>query len=98
MPTALLICMENTFWHSGDHNFVELFKRSFKLYVESGTRKKLEAAINLLRNDSEQVEHLVTDSEPVDFDSFFEAKFYMLITEHLLRKFHSFFAVVLDTS
>jgi hypothetical protein len=93
MPTALLICMENTFWTrnvSGDDSFVELFKKSFKLYVESGTRMKLEAAINILRNDSGQGGHLVTDSED------FKAKFYMLITEHLLRKFHCFF--VLETS
>ena len=89
MPTALLICMENTFWNvSEDGNFVELFKQSFKIYVESGTDKKLEAAINLLlRNGPEQGGHLGTN---------FKAKFYMLITEHLLCQFHCFF--ILDTS
>ena len=47
MPTALLICMENTFWNTGsrDGNFVESFKKSFTLYVDSGMRKKVEAEI-----------------------------------------------------
>jgi len=46
--TALLICLENTFWNiSEDHNnFVELFKKSFMLYVESGMRKKMEAVLD----------------------------------------------------
>ena len=94
--------MENTFWHimtmthisgesTGDGIFVELFKRSFQLYVESGTRKKIEEAIDsdLLRNEGKH--RLVTNSKD------FKEKFYMLITEHLLRKFHCFF-VVLDTA
>ena len=87
MPTALLICMENTFWSirpqaasgRGD-NFVELFKKSFKLYVESGTRKKMEAAINILIN--EQGGLLETED--------FMGKFHILITEHYLRKIHVF--------
>ena len=75
-PTALLICMENTFWHtSRDGNFVELFKKSFNLYVESRMRKKVEADINDLnpRNDLD-----------------FKAKFYIFIIEHYLCKIHCF--------
>ena len=51
IPTALLICMENTFWNNGtDVNFVDWFKISFMLYVKSGMRKKMEAAIDVLEN------------------------------------------------
>jgi hypothetical protein len=88
MPTALLICMENTFWrisHGGDSNFVELFKISFTFYVESGMRSKVEADIEMLRNQSGC---LVADE--------FKAKFCKIIIDNLLRKFHCFFA--LDTS
>ena len=86
MPTvALLICMKNTFWSiERGGNFVELFKKSFKLYVESGTREKMEAAINSILID-EQGGRLVTNSED------FKGKFYMLITEHYLRKIHFLF-------
>ena len=92
IPTALLICMENSFWRlsgesgdASDHdddnlNFVELFKKSFTLYVESGMRGKVEADIDILRNQG-----LVDDDE-------FKAQFCKIIIEHLLRKFHSFFA------
>ena len=85
MSTALLICLENSFWdmthiNGDDVNFMESFKRSFKLYVESGTRKKVEASITLLRNE-QGGRRLVTDSTD------FRGKFYKLITEHLLRKF-----------
>ena len=82
MPTALLICFENTFWNiSKDGNFeiVKLFKKSFTLYVESGTRKKVEADIDLL---SHQSGGLVTNE--------FKEKFYQIIIEHYLRKFHGF--------
>ena len=85
MPTALLICMENTFWSirvrpGRGGNFVELFKKSFKLYVESGTREKMEAAINILINDQDGC--LETED--------FKAKFYIIISEHYLRKIHCF--------
>ena len=81
MPTALLICMENTFWNiSRDGNFVELFKKSFTLYVESGTRKKVEADIAILSNQSG---HPATDE--------FKAKFCKIIIEHYLCKFHCFY-------
>jgi hypothetical protein len=86
MPTALLICMENSFWNiRGGGNFVELFKKSFKLYVESGTRKKMEAAIDILINEQGHGGYLETDSED------FKAKFYTIITEHYLCKIHCFY-------
>jgi hypothetical protein len=88
--------MENTFWHnstgngnfvqlfsSGNGNFVKLFKKSFKLYVESGTRKKMEAAINILINEPGPSRITVTED--------FIAKFYTIITEHYLRKIHILF-------
>jgi hypothetical protein len=86
MPTALLICMENTFWNISTQagrggNFVKLFKKSFALYVESGTRKKLAAAIDILRNE------LGGDQVTKDF----KEKYFKIITEHYLRKFHCFF-------
>ena len=81
MPTALLICMENTCWNIGSNdNFVELFRKSFTLYVESGMKKKIEADIEIFRN---QDEHLVTIE--------FRDKFYKFIIEHYLRKFHCFY-------
>ena len=82
MPTALLICIENTFWDiNRDGNFVELFKKSFTLYVESGLRAMTERDIDVLRN--EQGEFLVTKD--------FNAKFYKFIVDHYLRKFHFVF-------
>ena len=82
MPIALLICTENTFWNlSTDANFVDLFKTSFTLYVESGMKKKMEAAIDILRN--EQGGWMVTKD--------FKAKFCKIIIEHFLCKFHCFY-------
>jgi hypothetical protein len=40
--------MENSFWNNTDGNFVELFKKSFILYVESGMKKKTEADFDRL--------------------------------------------------
>ena len=82
MPTALLICMENTFWNiSRDVNFVEIFQQSFTLYVKSGMKKQMEADIDtLLRN---QGGHLVTKE--------FKAKFCKIIVEHYLCKFDCFY-------
>ena len=88
MSTALLICMENTFWSirpasgRGD-NFIELFKKSCKLYVESGTRKKTEVAINILLN--EQGGCLPDETED------FKTKFIKIISENYLRKIHCFY-------
>ena len=87
--TVVLICMENTFWHiSGDHdgNFVELFKKSFKICVESGTIKKMEADIFKLGNEQGgHLHRLVTNLKDC------KAEFLMFITEHYLRKIHCFF-------
>ena len=58
---------------------MELFKKSFTLYVESGLSKKIEADIDILRK---QGGHLVTKE--------FKAKFCKIIMEHILCKFHSF--------
>ena len=84
MPTALLICMENTFWNissdESDDNFMESFKKSFALYDESGMRKKIEADIVIFRN---QGGHLMTKES--------KAKFCRFIVEHYLRKFHCFY-------
>ena len=91
IPTALLICMENTFWNtSRDGNFVKLFKKSFNLYVKSGARKATEADIDLLKNHSGYqavTSWTDSDSEAVEF----KAKFCKLIIEHCLRKFHYYF-------
>jgi hypothetical protein len=84
--TALLICMENTFWSIEDGNFVELFKKSFELYVESGMRKKIEADIF----GNGQGGHLVTTEDG-------KAEFYMFITRHFLCKIHCFFMRLLVT-
>ena len=81
--------MENTFWNiSEDDNFVEIFKKSFALYVESGMREKVEVDIDLLRNEEGQF--LVTEDN-------FKAEFFQFITDHYLRKFH-LFLYALDTS
>ena len=77
--------MENTFWHiSGDSDgdFVELFKKSFRLYVESGMIEKMEALGDILRN--EEGGHLVTK------DSDCKAELYKFITGHYLGKFKFF--------
>ena len=83
IPTALLICTENTLWDiNGDGNFVELFKNSFTLYVESGLREIAERDIDILRN--EEGGFSVTKD--------FKAKFYKFIVDHYLRKFHCFYS------
>ena len=81
MATALLICMENTFWNSRDGNFVESFKKSFTLYVDSGMRKKVEADIDMLKNEQ--------GGGPVTKD--FRAKVYNFVIEHYLCKIHCFY-------
>ena len=82
IPTALLICIENTLWDiNGDENFVELFRKSFTLYIESGLREMTERDIDILRN--EQGGFSVEDWD-------FNAKFYKFIVEHYLRTFHCF--------
>ena len=81
-PTALLICTENTFWDiNGDGNFVELFKKSFTIYVESGLREITERDIDILRNKEGEFE----------VNKGFYGKFYDFIIDHYLRKFHCFY-------
>ena len=76
MPTAVLICIENTFWNIDGHgNFVELFKISFTLYVESGMREKTERDLEILRNEQNPSRD----------------EFYKFIVNHYLRKFHCFY-------
>ena len=81
--TALLICTENTFWKiSRDGgNFVELFKESFTLYVESGMKKTVEIDIDIFRNERDEI------SVTKDFN----AKFYKFIVGHYLCKFQIVF-------
>ena len=76
LPTALLICIENTFWDiNGDGNFVELFKKSFTLYVESGMREMTERDIEILINENDPT----------------YGEFYKFIVNHYLGKFHCFY-------
>ena len=58
---------------------MELFKKSFTLYVESGLREMTERDIDILRN--EQGGFSVEDWD-------FIAKFCKFIVDHYLRKFH----------
>ena len=82
MPTALLICMENTFWNiSRDDDFVKLFTESFALYVRSGMRTKTEADINILGKELEGGSVVAKD---------FKERFYKIIIEQYLRKFHCY--------
>ena len=60
---------------------MELFKKSFTLYVESGLREMTERDIDILRN--EEGGFSVTKD--------FNAKFYKFIVDHYLRKFHCFY-------
>ena len=74
--------MENTFWDIGrDGNFVELFKKSFTSYVESGMREMMKVVIDQLRN--EEGKFLVTED--------FKARFHKLVVRHYLCKFYSFY-------
>jgi hypothetical protein len=71
--------MENSFWHrSTDGNFVDWFKKSFILYVESGMKKQIEADIDILTNTRNG--DPVTDNIKTQLEE--------LITGHYLRKFH----------
>jgi hypothetical protein len=63
-----------------DVNFVKLFKASFKLYVESGMRNKVEAAVDKWRNEQ--------SGQRVTKDSELQEKFHRIIIGHYLRKFH----------
>ena len=66
--------------HHDHGSVVELFKKSFTLYVKSGMREKTERDIDiLLRNERGELLAQVTE----DFD----AEFYKFIVDHYLRKF-----------
>ena len=83
LPTALLICLENSFWRISSHgngDFVESFKESFTLYVGSGMRMKTEVDIDIWKN---QGGPLVTDE--------FKAKFCEIIIGHYLCMFLCFY-------
>ena len=84
ISTALLICVENTFWNinDGDGNFVEVFKKSFSLYVKSGKREMTERDIEIFKNEQGELE---ISTRPGDSDY---TKFYKFIVDHYLRKFH----------
>ena len=86
MSTAVLICMENTFWNiSKDGNFVKSFKKSFTSYVDSGMRMKAEAEIDILQNVQGGSLYQATNLKD------FNPRFCKLIIEHYLRKFHCFY-------
>ena len=85
MPIALLVCLENTFWNIIDGNFVELFKKSFTLYVESGKKKKMEADI--------QFDIFINQYWPRTNSEKFYAKFYEIVIENFLRKFYYFYLI-----
>ena len=71
--------MENTLWNvNRDENFMESFKKSFTLYVESGMREKTEADIQ------------VTDIWKNEWQGNFKEMFCTFIIEHYLCKFHCF--------
>ena len=83
VPTALLICMENTFWNvTKDGGFVELFEKSFTSYVENGMMQLVETDIDILRDEQGGFSPRVTKD--------FNAKFYKFIVDHFLRKLLSF--------
>ena len=82
-PSALLICTENTFWDiNRNGKFVERFKKSFTLYVESGMREMTERDIDTLRKECGGFSSWTKD---------FNAEFYKFIVDHYLRKFHCFY-------
>ena len=52
---ALLICAENSFWNqSNAYQFSTTFSDAFQLYKTSGTRTRIESALNQLENHSEE--------------------------------------------
>ena len=85
--------MENSFWNiNGDNgdtgtNFVKAFKKSFRLYVDSGMKEKTERGIEVLRN-----EHGVWSPHWQPEAKNFKERFYKFISAHYLRKFHCFYS------
>ena len=87
--TALLICIENTFWNTGitktDANFLDLFKASFAFYVESGTKEIVEAEIDLLTRSHQLKDGPATEE--------FKAMFCKMVIEHFLPERRSHFSI-----
>ena len=84
IPTALLICIENTFWTPiirKNLKFLDLFKQSFTFYVESRTKEMAEAEIDILCDQLKGGQ--VTEE--------FKAMFCKIVIEHLLCRFHCFY-------
>ena len=75
--------MENSFWNiSREGKFEKSFKKSFKLYVDSGMRMKVEADIDILRNGQGDSEFIATKG--------FKARFCKFIIDHYLCKIYYF--------
>jgi len=48
---AILICLENSFWHqSNTVTFIDSFQEAFKLYTQTGVREKVETSLKLLED------------------------------------------------
>jgi len=83
ITTAILICLENSFWNQAtDSDFVDSFKKSFTLYVESGIKKRTEVDIDSLTNEQ--------GGRPVTAE--FKVKLRKIIMDHRLRKLDSFYS------
>ena len=84
--------MEHSFWsidrHSVNSNIVELFKKSFTLYVESGMKEMTERDLGVvLRNEQGELACELMACWPPET----KEKFYKFIFDHYLRKFHCFY-------
>ena len=81
--------MENSFWNINEDtgtSFVERFKKSFTLYVDSGMKEKTERGIEVLINErGEFSPHWQPEAKN------FDEKFYKFIFDRYLRKFHCFY-------
>jgi len=76
--------MENTFWDiNRDSNFVERFKKSFTLYVESGMKEEMERDrdFEILRGE------FSASTQRSQLEDFKE-KFYKFIADHYLPHPH----------
>jgi len=63
---ALLVCAENSFWcQPEDGSFFTAFKNAFNIYVDSGTKKLVETALNALGEYPMEVEVQLSNNEGV---------------------------------
>ena len=63
---ALLVCAENSFWcQPEDGSFFTAFKIAFNIYVDSGTKKLVETALNALGEYPMEVEVQLSNNEGV---------------------------------